>query len=260
MRRTLAVVVVLMSAIAFAQTATPTVITVQRDPAAVAAVQNAIAAMGGSAVAGIQNCTAQASVQPTPDAHSSPYTITYVNSGSQFRYQSLRDGITTITASDGNIYRRQVGSGTIEKLGNHLLVTEFPKPLAAWVLYQRLQNQNYSLIYSGTAVVNGRTALLISTRLESNPDWAPLTAQVWSLDSATGLPLRVDWVIALPQNSTETVNARTEFDNFQRISGVLIPFQLTTYVSGIKIDVTTLNSAVLNSGISPTTFQLGGAQ
>lgn len=256
-RFAVAAVLAIASHTSFSQT--PNTAGAQRDAQAVATLQKAVNVMGGAAVAGIQDCTAQASVQPTPDAHSSPYTITYKNSGDKFRYESARDGITTLTASDGHQYSRQVGTGKVERLLGHLLFAEFPKHLVAWVLYQRLQNQNYSLYYAGTATVNGRGVVRVSTRRESDSDWASLTAQVWSFDATTGLPVRVDWVIPLAQNADETVNATLEFSNYQQISGVLVPFQIITTVGGIKIDTTTLTGATLNSGISSTQFQLGGA-
>src|SRR4051812_29858432 len=91
----------LVASSAFAQADTSVATTPQRDPAAVATVQNAVNGMGGTAAANMTDCTAQASVQPDPATHTSAYTMTYQNSQTEFRYQSVKDGETTILVSGG---------------------------------------------------------------------------------------------------------------------------------------------------------------
>ncbi len=256
--RLLAALLLVASPLTSAQTQDAAAI--QRDPAAVATVQAAIDAMGGPAVAGIQDCTAEANVQPTPDAHSSPYTVKYTQMGKEFRKETVRDGQTTVTASDGIRYSSQSGAKSVEKLPTHLLYSEFPKHLIASALYRRLMDPSATFLVGGTGTVNGQPVTMVATRVDSDPEGANLTAQVWSFDAKTGLPLRVDWVLGLPQNANNTANLAAEFGDFRSVSGVLVPFQITFYASGIKLDVTTLTSVTLNTGVSPGAFQLGGVQ
>jgi hypothetical protein len=255
-----AVLVVFALSVAFAQTPTSTAPVAQRDPAALAAVQNAVNAMGGSAIAGLRDCTAQATVQPAPDVHSSPYAITYKNSGDQFRIESVRDNQLVVLATDTTHYQRQNADGKLKLLPAHMLPSEFPKHLVALVLYRELQNSAYSVQYGGTGTVSGRKVVFVTTQLEGDKDWAPLTSQVWSFDAVTGLPVRVDWVIPMVHNMDNTVSGYAEFADFRSVSGVLIPFQITSYVDGSKLTVQTITSVSVNAGISPAEFRLGGVQ
>jgi hypothetical protein len=256
MHRTLVLLLALLSSAAFPQTTTVSV-TPQRDSAAVATVQKAINAMGGSAVSGMTDCTAQASVQPDPATHTSPYTMTYQNSQTDFRYQSVKDGETVVSVSGAGRPAVQA-NGKITHPPVHPLLTYFPQHLSALALSQRLANPNYSISSRGAGTVHGQAVAQVAIRLESEKYLPGLTAQIWSFDIATGLPLRVDYSIADPQDGNNMLAAAVEFSDYRTISGILVPFQMTSYIGGVKSDVTTITSVAFNSGLSPSAFQLSG--
>jgi hypothetical protein len=226
---------------------------VARDAQALATVQSAIAAMGGAgAVAGIQDATVQGTIQDQPNDGSPTQNFSWMSSGTQFRSQ--------ITTSSGTrIYVSGNGSPVDQENGVNTPVPSFvaqanlPYEVPALVLLNELNNPNYTISYVGTQTINGNPAIHIRTCDDTDFTSSLVTPQEWYFDATSGLPVRVEY--KLPQNTDaqHPLPLSIDFGNFKTVSGIFVPYQLTMN-EGPVVEIATVNSVALNSGLSSSTF------
>jgi len=233
-----------------------------RDAQALAVVQSAVAAMGGTgAVAAIQDATVQGTIQDQPSDESSTQNFIWMSSGSQFR--------TQITAgNDTRIYVSGSGSPVEQENGVNSSVPFFvaeanlPYELPALVLLNELNNPNYTISYVGTETVNGNPAIHIHTCDDTDFTSYLITPQEWYFNPAGGLPVLVRYGLPKPRDMQSSWPMSTGYANYQAVSGVLVPYQLTMN-EGPVVRVATISSVAFNSGLPATEFQAptaGGAQ
>jgi hypothetical protein len=226
---------------------------VARDAQALATVQSAIAAMGGAgAVAAIQDATVQGTILDQPSDGSSARSFTWMSAGSQFRTQ-----ITTGTGT--RIYVSGNGSPVDQENGVSIPVPSFvaqanlPYELPALVLLNELNNPNYTISYVSTQQINGNPAIHIHTCDDTDFTSSLVTPQDWYFDTISGLPVRVEYKLPQDTDAQHPLPLSIDFANFKSASGVLVPYQLTMN-EGPVVEVATVTSVALNSGLSSSTF------
>jgi hypothetical protein len=225
-----------------------------QDAQAVAAIQSAIAAMGGAtAIAAIQSSVAQGTSVATPDDGSGTRNFTWSHSGQDFRYEND-------AASGSHIFVSNSGSpcdiegNTVVASARHVARANLPFHLPAVVLFNELSNPNYTLTYIGVAPLNGTSAVHIQTADNSDSVGQLVTPQDWYFDPTTGLPLSVQYRIPSAGSAQNWQPGSISFANFQPVNGVLVPFQLTIQEGPAAVPpvVATISSVTLNAPISST--------
>lgn len=233
-----------------------------RDAKAEALVQSAITAMGGAGPIGqIQNWQVQAQVIDTANSGKFSGTVLWQQAGLEFRMQSsTASGTSAIVTGHGK--PAAIVNGTAKALGGHVTRALFVPVLLGALLLQEFQNPNYSIESSGTSTVNSQSVVIVTIACRTSQTDAMVTPQTWYFSTSSGLPVRVEYRIPSAGGPRLYVAAAHDFSNYQNVSGVLYPFQITSYRLGKQARLTTVQSVNVNTQIAATTFDAptGGAQ
>lgn len=251
--------------LAHAQNATSSSPQPVRDAQAIAAVQQSIAAMGGvAAIAQIQNSVVSGT-NALPNSNDTPAqtatdTFTWTFAGAQFRLDDVAGSGSHVLVSSGGS-PQDFHDGAWMPVSPLLVRTNLAYHIPVLVLFQELQSSGYSFIFVGSTALNGKSAVHVQTRDDSDATGTLFTLQDWYFDPATGLPLRVEYPIPVSQNPSDSLRASIDFSNFQAVSGIEVPFQLVIVEGPISFTASvtsaTFNTSVNSSGFLATT---AGAQ
>ncbi len=259
----LSLIIVLASLPALAQdAATYTAAGPQRDPAAVIAVQQAVIALGGFAVAAqIADATVTGTIQPADGGHLKAGTFVWMDAPPEFRYEIRTVDATRVFASGHGFPANQVGART-RPLLQHMATATLPFHLPALVLARELQDARYSVLLVGSVVVNGALAVHVRISLNTDSVSAAVTPQDWYFDSSSGLPIRVEHRLPDNHHANDCAVEAEDFSNFQTVKGLQVPFHMTIYEDGVLQGAATVGSVNFNTGLSSSEFDLavGGAQ
>lgn len=227
-----------------------------RDAAAVSVAQEAISAMGGTAAIGqINDCVAQGTMIRTLESNS-PNVFVWKNSGREFRYESEGRPVTF----SGHGKPGLISGGTTTRLLANSTISNFPAHLAALKLLERLTDARYGFaaLEDGQAV--GRPATRIRTWLKGTDLIQTLTTQVWFIDKASGLPLRIEYNPPQSHNANVHNMIAIELSDWRPVAGVLVPFRIKSYYKGTElISDAAISNVSFNTGISASEFD-GGVQ
>jgi hypothetical protein len=237
-----------------------------RDAQALVTVQSAITAMGGvTAIGAIQSSVAQGTSVGTSDVDSATTSFIWSHSGQDFRYEND-------AASGGHIFVSNSGSpcdivgGIVVPSAPQVARANLLFHIPGLVLFNELNNPNYTMIYVGATALNGTSALHIQTADNSDSVGQLVTLQDWYFDATTGLPVSVQYRVPSPGDPQIWFPGSMSFANFQTVNGVLVPFQLTIQEgpAGILPVVVTISSVAFNTSIASTQCVapavVGGAQ
>lgn len=248
------------------QSSTPTApLQSTRDAQAVTVVQQSIMAMGGAAALGqVQNSVVTATIVNPAVQESAPQgtteTFTWTYAGSEFRLEdSGTTGAHVLVSSGGSPQDYHDGAWYV--VSPISVRTNLPYHVPALALFGETQNPGYSFVFIGSTTINGKTATHIQTRDDSDTTGHLFTPQDWYFDPATALPLRVEYQIPMSLNPSDSFRASIDFSNFQAVSGVLIPFQLSIAEGPVSM-TSTVTSAVFNTAVNSSVFapSTAGAQ
>src|SRR5712692_89074 len=225
-----------------------------RDPAAVAAMQRALAALGGSGVLGqVSDCIAQGTIQVPPGSALTGGNFVWKNAGEEFRYEYPTPfGTEVFTSGHG-----RPGISTSLKataLHGHMALASFPPHLPGVVLLKELLDPSYALTVMAPALVAGRQAIRVRTCLDSDPATAAVTPQEWLFDASTGLPMRVEYRWPDNFNAERFLNVSADLGDYHLVAGILVPFRIAHYVQSEQVATFIFSSVTLNNGLSPTDF------
>jgi hypothetical protein len=224
---------------------------VQRDSSAVSAVQNAVAALGGSAMIGqISDSTTQG----TFPGNNGSTTFTWQTEAWEFNYSS-QSGSANRTLVSGHGVPADVTNGNVLPIGAHVLRSTLPYHLPGLVLLNELNNQSYSLIYIGREKNNGIQVIHVLTVDNTDLIGSTVTPQDWYLDTGTYLPVSVSFNIPDELNSSSYTPASLVFGSYTQVSNILVP---STFVETILSNNTnfTVQSVTFNTGIPPSAFDV----
>jgi hypothetical protein len=230
-----------------------------RDPQSVTTIQNAIAAMGGAAnISAIQSSVVTGDLVIGGDQND-PVSFTWECSGSDFRYEiDAQDGGHALVSNEGK--PKDLRGSAVVDASYQLARGTLPFHVPAVVLLAELNDSNYSLSFVETMILNGTPAVHIHTADNSDPVGQAVTQQDWYFDATTFLPLRVSFTVS-GSGDSDSWQETMDFSNWQTVSGVQTPFQLTLQLGPIS-EVATVSSVSLNPPINPSDFQApsGGGQ
>lgn len=249
-----------------AQTPAPSPPPPVQDPQAIAAIQSAIAATGGiAAISAIQSSIAQGTSVVSPDDGSGTTNFTWTHSGQDFRYENdATSGNHVFVSNSGNPC--DIEAGIVVASAPYVARANLPFHIPALVLFNELNNPNYTLTYVGATTLNGTSAIHIQTADNSDSVGQLVTPQDWYFDATTSLPLSVQYRIPSPRDPQIWYPGSITFANFQTVNGVLVPFQLTIQEGppAVPAAVATISSVTFNIAISSTqcvaSSVAGGAQ
>jgi hypothetical protein len=227
-----------------------------RDAAAVSAVQNAIAALGGTAALNqISDSTVQGSFQNSANPAASG-TFTWQTAGVEFNYTTVTGGATRAVLS-GHGVPADLENGASVPIWSQVVRALQPWHLPGLILLNELNNSNYSLTYVGQEVQNGTTVIHVQTSDTSDSIGTSVTPQDWYFDQSTYLPVSLSRRIPDVSNAIVYTMAFQSFGPFMQVNQVLVSstFAVTT-ANGTK--TFTVSSVVFNSGLPPSTFDPPG--
>jgi hypothetical protein len=196
------------------------------DPQAIALVQAAINALGGSTAIGqAQSWTLQGVLEGPMDNGNRSETIEMSNGSS-------------------------LGSGTAVAPPRFVASSLFIPALVGAILLKESQDQNYSMQYRGLMTIGIEPVTVITFSVGPVRPWP---AQTWCFDRDTGLPVRVQFGLPSQIGQTKSFSGLIDVSDYRSISGALYPFRIVTRIDdGPGLDqVVTMQSVSPDTTISP---------
>lgn len=115
-------------------------------------------------------------------------------------------------------------------------------------------------ISAAQSVALGQTsAIKISLQDLTNELTTAVCLQDWYFDSATLLPIRVDFLASEAASALSNIRMTYLFSNYQNVSGVQIPFLVTTLADGQQIEQITFSSVAIGATVPTTDFDAPSA-
>lgn len=224
---------------------------IQRDSQSVALLNTVVSAMGGASALSGTGIVAHGQTTVPPAGISGP--ILWENQGPEFRYERpgpngpiiFVSGHGNPALSDGVKVRRNIG---------HLALTTLPPHLAAVAIASSLANQKAQISSATQTTLDSSTVIKISTVDTTDELTSVVCKQEWYFDSSTLLPVRVDFLASEASNALATIKMTYLFSNYQKVSGIAIPFSVRTLADGQQIEQVTFTSVVIGGTIASTDF------
>jgi hypothetical protein len=235
----------------------------QRDQQAIAAIQQAIVALGGSANGQVKNAVVQGTILITSETPNQSATFVWKDdlSGSQPAYRrEFQQGSSNGVLVSGNGSPTSTQDGKTESVPGQTSLAYVPFHLPGVVLAGELNNPSYDLKYLGTSEVNGLPAIKVQTSVSRSKSViaAILSEQVWYFDSASGLPVHLEYRITSDKHIASPRTASVEYANYRQFAGVLVPVQMIEHGLAGEEDTVTVTSVSLNAGVNPSDFLVTG--
>jgi hypothetical protein len=201
------------------------------DPQAVATVNAAITALGGTtSIDQAQTWAFEAQLDGPMESGSKSETI------------SLQIPSATI-----------VVNGVTRRVGRLVRPSLFLPVLVGAILRQESQDPRFVMVFDGPSTIASRSVNVVNF-LDST---TRAIAQVWAFDAATTLPTRAVFEMEAQIGLAKSFRGLVDFSNYVSVSGVLHPFTVTTYIEGKEPQTLNLKS------VTPSTSQVltsGGQQ
>ncbi len=234
----------------------------QRDAAALTALARAVAAMGAQATA-VQLNTVQETgtinpvTAPVSDlpAGTFTWTVEVKNPGYEYRHQ-LQSGSDISIFVSGHGSPATSFNGAIKPLLGHVALGAAPVQMPILVLVTALLDPTSTIAQATATQLGGVLATHIHISNETNRVTQALTPQEWYFDPNTGLPLRVEYHVPDPLDGLNWMSGARDFANYKAVSGFLFPLQITNWVHGTPVSVTTVSSVQLNIPVTESEFDL----
>lgn len=239
-----------------------------RDPQAVAVLQNALVALGGTA-----------QTAPTSIVASGTYTRFLSDSNSvslplrvealgydQFRWEvDTPDQGTVVTVVSGTASWQQFAQGTESVTISHIPGTTF-ESFPALYISDWINSSAIAVKMIGTESLAGRSVyhLSITPTLEGNQD--PNRESMYEtthqrdlfVDLKTDLPVRLRYY-KHPTDWRDAIPVDVEYSTFQVVSGIAFPTTVTSYLGDTQFSQIQYQSINLNAPVAPSDFA-GGAR
>jgi hypothetical protein len=170
---------------------------------------------------------------------------------------AIRSAVTS--QSGTSIYTAQNGvgyiespSGTVSAMDSRTANSMFPLDMPGMMLLYILNATNYTLAIvsdSGNSVIHFQ-----SVELSSNQTPISETQQDWYVDTGTGLPTQVVYVI--PSTSGPDQTGTIQFTSWQKTSTILAPQTIQMSQNGGSPSTMILAMPLFNQGLSTSIFQM----
>jgi hypothetical protein len=239
------------------QTPAPTTTAPQRDPQAVALLQQSVSVMGMPP----SDSTATGSVTTIAGSLTQQGTVTILTRGlaqTSIQFQ-MPDNSWTVVFAGGQANKVETAQTTVYplELAASSQCFYFPLPF----LFGILNNADYSVQYIGQEAVGSSTAnhIVVQNTFNSTPTYkflAPFTvAEIW-IDAASGLPVKIGMIRRDGGGSAPKIPISVVYSNYQTISGMRYPFTIQEYLTETLWATTTIHSVTFNSGLTDSNFQV----
>jgi hypothetical protein len=199
------------------------------DPQAVAVIQSAIAALGGtSAIGQPQGWTFQATIEG-PIANGS---VTYAMGW---------DGgpVNQIVLPNGNTKRARPAQSLF-----------IPATIGS-VLLDESKDSTFLMKYFGTTTINSKPASEVVFSATVTPNFP---SQTWWFDVATGVPVRVEFLLPAEVGSRRSFTGTVELADYRSVAGVMHPFLVIMHSGTQPPQIITLHSVVPSTVSPPASF------
>ncbi len=238
---------------------TPTAQTVvQRDPQAVATLQQAIIALGPSIPS---DSTLNGTVTLVAGSLTDQGSIRILTRGTtetSVQVQANQSGWTEVYSA-GQAAKTQGSNTTLLPMETAATTQSvfFPLP----ILVGALGNQDVACQYIGPEELNGVAVVHISlwNTYASTPALQFLSnftdTDVW-ISATSGLPMRIAFIRRTGGGATPKIPIFVDYSKFQTISGTQFPFQIEESVNGVVWASITLQSVSTNTGLTDSSFPM----
>jgi hypothetical protein len=244
--------------------ATQTGTTPERDPQAIAILNQCLGAVGGaSATASIQDFTGSGSITYfwAGQQVSGPATVKGRGTG-EFRLDATLSAGTrswAVSPMDGSI---KDTDGTVTPIpaiqSRNLGALSLPQLKVAMAL----NNSAFSIRYGGLTDVDGHKVYLVqlqqvfSTAYDPNGFLGHLTAMDVLLDATSYQIVLIRDIVNPPNHPTEDVVHEIEFSDYRLTAGFFAPFSITESVNGQRTWALQITAISLNTGLTDADFKL----
>jgi hypothetical protein len=231
----------------------------QRDPQAVALLQQAIGAMATTAP---NDSTANGSVTVVEGSTTQTGTIQILTLGTTQTSETLDlpNGQRSIIYSNLDALEATGAQSSNPPLQQ--IVTDqcadFPLPL----LQSFLSNSDEAIIYVGAETLNGQAGQHIqvwntfnSQPILQNLALAPFsTRDIW-FSSSSGLPVKISYARRAGGGSVPKIPVEVFYSNYTNVNGILYPFQINKSLTGTPWTTITISGVSFNTGLTASQFQ-----
>jgi hypothetical protein len=234
------------------------------DPQAVALVQAAVTAMGGSqTTAAPQDSTAIANVTVTSGTSLEQGSLKATTRGLDQTAEeiTLPSGVQRLVYSQGSSNDKRPDASPGEDPFSYELSLSAQSPIfpLPW-LVGRMASADTAVVNLGSETQSNVTTTHVSltNTFTSAPDLAQYStftvANVW-LDS-TGLPLRISYERHSAGGDSPAVSVAYEYSDYRSVQGFLYPFQIRKFVNGTIWASICVQTVQFNTGLSAADFSL----
>jgi hypothetical protein len=237
------------------QTPTTTLASIQRDPQALAILQAAVAAMGGSVPS---DSTANGTVTTVAGSLTETGSVIVLTRGTDQTSEKIQTphGSTVVYSK---LQASQVIDAVPIPFSSELAASSrslsFPLPLVAAVL----NNPDSGYVYVGLESPNGLQVhhLQYWNSFNSKPRFQFLAehtlTDIW-IDAVSGLPQRISQIQRAGRGSEPRIQLDTYLSNYRNVSGVLYPFSVQKSLNGSPWLTITITSVTFNTGLTDASF------
>ena len=241
-------------ALAAQQSPTPT-----RDPQAMAVLRNALAALGGSSIAAIQDTVVQATLTPPPGQAEGPGIATFKTKGTKIR-SDASSGSRTATAifNNGQEFRTSAKGMIPAQSANadHKRIEHLP----ALMLAQELARNDFSAAYIGEETVEGHTIQHIRMFRISNrnaladPQLTKNSELNVFVDAQTSRILKISFPYVAENDWRQSLPMEILYDDYRVTNGIAIPFHQRYFYNGLPAGELQFTSVAVNQGTPDSVF------
>lgn len=230
----------------------------QRDPQALALLQQAIRAMATIIPA---DSSATGAITIVEGSTTQTGTIQILTRGTNQTSEqiTLTDTERVVVYSNGDAKEVNGSQSAIPPL--ELIVTDqspdFPLPL----LLSVLNNPDEAYKYIGQESLNGTTVHHIQAwnTFASHPrlqKLAPFSARDIWFDSSSGLPAKLSYSRRAGGGAVPSFPVEVFFSNYNNVSGILYPFQVKKSYNGTPWETISIHSVFFNTGLTDAQFRV----
>lgn len=237
---------------------------VSSDAQAVAVLGNAMNAVGGlSILAGLEDFTASGNITYFWAGQQVQGTVTLRGKGlDEFRMDADLPSGTRSWAVDHGIGMLSDTDGTVTPIPGHNAVNLGALTFPYLWLAGAAGNPQTTVSTLGTTQVNGTSAIEIrvqrhyATSYDPTGAIAQLTTRDFFVDPTTFLILKTEIMTHPAKTFSLSLPEDLYFSNYQRVSGVLVPFSIEETINGQEIWTVQISSVQFNSGLSDADFSV----
>jgi hypothetical protein len=259
MRRFLAVASLLVLAVfpltLFAQQSP----TAARDPKAMAVLNNALAALGGSSIGAIQDSVVQATVTPPQGQAEGPGTATFKTKGTKIRSDASSGSRTATSIFNNGREFRSSDHGMVpahSANADHKRIEHLP----ALMLAQELVRGDFSATYVGQESLEGQTVdhVRVFRMSNRNPNAdAQLTKNSELnifVDTQTSQVVKISFPYVAENDWRQSLPMEIYYGQYQTVKGIAVPFHQRYFFNGQPAGELQVTSVAINQGTPDSVF------